>query len=70
MFIVITSSERYFNLKQSDYQKENTMSIDKIGVLQELFKLQQISLLNSGNVIFGLTNIIPEDDQLLDKEFR
>lgn len=48
-----------FNLKESDYRQENTMSVDKIGLLQEVFKLEQMSLLNSGNVLFGLTNITP-----------
>jgi hypothetical protein len=48
-----------FNLKQSDYREENTMSVDRIGVLQEIFKLEQMSLLNSGNVLFGFTNITP-----------
>lgn len=49
-----------FNLKQGDYREENiTMTVDKIDVLQEVFKLEQMSLLNSGNVLFGLTNITP-----------
>jgi hypothetical protein len=35
------------------------MSIDKVGLLHEVFKLDQTSLLNSGNVMLGLTNITP-----------
>lgn len=48
-----------FNLKKGDYQTENTMLPEKIGLLQEIFELEQKSLLNSGKPLFGLTNITP-----------
>jgi hypothetical protein len=46
-------------LKKDNYHTQNEMIYEKIGLLQEILRLEQMSLLNMGNLIPGLTDIIP-----------
>jgi hypothetical protein len=48
-----------FNLRNTNYQQENTVSVAVVALLSEIFELEQLGLINSGEAVLGMTDITP-----------
>ena len=57
--LVLFARPNKSKLRQENYRSAPTMNVTKVALLQEVFELESIGLISSGNVVFGHTDIIP-----------
>jgi hypothetical protein len=46
-------------LRPDDYTSDTRIIPDIVALLQEIYEMEKLALITSGNVVFGLTNIAP-----------